>query len=206
MGRACGLVALSTISWLRIRRTLPFGKGKAAMPSKALGTSRFGRIDEATPPALRGTQRKPLGNLELGTVRTGHQLPVVAAHASALPLRLRRTIGPVAPPGAIPAFREEPCQPYQGRRATTASRAVGTDDDRSISSQTPWCQINHGMVAQSFHFPARLAIRVRQSWRWREDEENQHADGAPRGAGGPGRRCPSGVAEGTGAPLCDWSH
>ena len=61
MGRAYGLVALSIISWLRIRRTLPFARGKAAMPSKALGTARSGRTDEGTPPELKATQRKPSG-------------------------------------------------------------------------------------------------------------------------------------------------
>ena len=53
--------AESTISWLRIRRTLPLGSGKAAMPSNALGTVRPSLTDDASPPELRRTQRKLSG-------------------------------------------------------------------------------------------------------------------------------------------------
>ena len=141
-------------------------------------------------PVVSTKRRRPNSGARSGSPResrTGdcpRRSPVARsrARASALPIRRLRTIGPAAPPGPIPAFRR--AAPALSRTARIRPAAAGTDDDRSISSQTPSYQVNHGMVAQSFHFPAGLAIRVRHSSRWRQDEENQHADGASRGAGG----------------------
>ena len=68
--------AESPISWLRIRRTLPLGSGKAAMPSNALGTTKPSLTEDASPPELRRMQAEGFGNLEFGAVRTSDQVAV----------------------------------------------------------------------------------------------------------------------------------